>query len=344
MVYTHHRDVKLPEHRVLLVYKSFANDPQISHIGLGISAKAASLVLAQAGIHAEPLPVFDGYELEKKLKVLPGVTHVVLYAPWIDMGFLGGLAKRWPKINFTVTIHSNIAFLQSDSFSVKIMRQGTDLSKTQENFTISSNSTLLVNFIKSVYGTRCPQLSNLYPLGERPTKVHHDRVRLGLFGAIRPLKNVLSGVAAAVLLSKERPVDLCLSGGRIEGGEGILRAVNELITDQAGLNFILSPWQPWEEFTKFVATQDILLQPSFSESFNNVTADGAAQYIPSVVGPAISWAPNYWKADPEDTAAIKNKIVELLNCPNAGTDGFHALQLHNQDGIPHWKQFVAKGT
>lgn len=329
---------------VLLVYKSFANDPQVSHSGLGISAKAASMVLAEHGLHGQPLPVFDGYEFEKKLREIQKgpltVTHVIFYAPFIDMGFMEGLVKRWPKVHFTVTIHSNIAFLQTDSFSVKIIREGTGVSKRNKNFVISANSTMLVEFIREVYKAPCAWLPNLYPTGKKSPRPCEEILRLGLFGAIRPLKNILSGVAAAILLSKSRPAELFLSGGRIEGGEGIMRAVNELVTGQENLKLTVTPWYGWEDFRKFVSTMHLLLQPSFSETFNNVTADGAAQQVPSVISPAINWAPNYWRVNPENVFEIEDKAKELLDCPHAGMDGFHALEKHNLTGLVAWVQFL----
>ena len=49
----------------------------------------------------------------------------------------------------------------------------------------------------------------------------------------------------------------------------------------------------------------VLLQPSFTESFNVVTADGIAEGVPSVVSDAIDWVPRRWMAkadDPRDVA------------------------------------------
>jgi glycosyltransferase involved in cell wall biosynthesis len=41
---------------------------------------------------------------------------------------------------------------------------------------------------------------------------------------------------------------------------------------------------------------NVLINCSYTESFNMVTADGIAEGIPSVVSDAICWAPAYWRA------------------------------------------------
>lgn len=324
--------------KALLVYKSSAlNSPASDPRGLGISATAASLVLRAQGYNTIPTPAFDGYELEDKLKQDKTITHVVFYAPWIDMDFLGALARRWPAIQFTVAIHSNLAFLQSDPFAVKIIRQGIVLAKSQSNFTISSNSERLASYLTQVYDFRVPLLPNLYPLSKHePTLVPKgDTLVIGIFGAVRQLKNVLSSVGAVVRLAKDTPVELFMSTARVEGGEGILRAVNELISGHP-VRLIETSWYGWERFRRLVSSMDLLLQPSFSESFNNVTADGASQYIPSVISPAIAWAPSYWQAQPDDVLDIHAKAVALLANPQSGVDGHAALASHNENSVKAW--------
>lgn len=332
--------------KLLLVYKSFSNDPQISHVGLGISAKAASIILNEHKISARTQPVNNGYELEAYLKTLApdDINHVVMYAPFIDVPWLSGLVKRWPQIHFTVTIHSNIAFLQSDAFALKVIRLGVELSKIAPNFTISSNSLRLHTFIKKVYGVHTPLLPNLYPLDNEQFifSCPHKPLRFGLFGAIRHLKNMLSGVGASILVSQTHPVELHMSEGRIEGGDGIMRAVDELAQGHKHFRLIMEPWKGWDEFKRLVRTMDLLLQPSFSESFNNVTADGASQYIPSVVSPAIVWAPDYWKAESDNIEDIANTSIKVLNTPQAGIDGYIALQRHNRSGIRSWEEYLFK--
>jgi hypothetical protein len=47
-------------------------------------------------------------------------------------------------------------------------------------------------------------------------------------------------------------------------------------------------WQSWPQFLATVGSMDLLLQPSYTEGFNMVTADGIAQGAASVVSDAIA--------------------------------------------------------
>jgi hypothetical protein len=84
----------------------------------------------------------------------------------------------------------------------------------------------------------------------------------------------------------------------------------------------------------------LLLQPSYTESFNVVTADGAAEGVPSVVSHAIEWAPSNWKAQVDDARDIARVGVKLLRSRWAAPRGFAALKSHNQRAMRQWLGFL----
>src|SRR6185369_662153 len=67
--------------RVLLAYKNFAANRNISHIGLGVAAMNTAKVLRSQGIAAEVLPVINAADLNARLDA--SVSHAVVSAPWI---------------------------------------------------------------------------------------------------------------------------------------------------------------------------------------------------------------------------------------------------------------------
>ena len=87
-------------------------------------------------------------------------------------------------------------------------------------------------------------------------------------------------------------------------------------------------------------TKNISLQPSFTETFNVVTADGVAEGIPSVVGEVIEWAPRHWVANSDNTDDIARVGRHLLQDPHAAEDGVKALTAHNVDGVTRWKRWI----
>jgi hypothetical protein len=83
----------------------------------------------------------------------------------------------------------------------------------------------------------------------------------------------------------------------------------------------------------------LLLQPSYTESFNMVTADGAAEGVASVVSEAIDWAPDDWKADVDDVLDI-SRVGRRLVCDSAAADdGLRALQRQTAEGVHSYKNY-----
>jgi hypothetical protein len=85
----------------------------------------------------------------------------------------------------------------------------------------------------------------------------------------------------------------------------------------------------------------LLLQPSYTESFNMVTADGVAEGIPSVVSDAIDWAPDDWKANVDDVLDISRVGRRLLCDPHAAMDGLRALESHVAGGIRAYEEYLS---
>jgi hypothetical protein len=103
---------------------------------------------------------------------------------------------------------------------------------------------------------------------------------------------------------------------------------------------IENPWQPWPRFRATIRHMHLLLQPSYTESFNIVTADGVAEGVPSVVSSAIDWAPDSWKADVDDAGDIARTGVRLLHSRFAARRGMAALKRHNSRALAAWLGFI----
>jgi hypothetical protein len=169
-------------------------------------------------------------------------------------------------------------------------------------------------------------------------------LRIGVFGATRPLKNLMSAAGAALEISRamRSPLELWLSAGRTEGGgECILGAVKEMLQGLPHVNLMLNGWQSWPRFRQTVAHMHLLLQPSYTESFNMVTADGVAEGIPSVVSDAIDWAPDDWKANVDDVLDISRVGRRLLCDPHAAMDGLRALESYITSGIRAYDEYFS---
>ncbi len=84
---------------------------------------------------------------------------------------------------------------------------------------------------QSAFGSACAYLPNLYWLDSNPLAAQTfcgGTLRIGVFGATRPLKNLMSAAGAALEIAHRLrvPLELWLSAGRAEGGgETILAAL-----------------------------------------------------------------------------------------------------------------------
>jgi len=331
--------------KLILCYKDVST--QACHVGLGVTALNLAASLVEAGVYAEIWPVFDGYALRDRLKVSPDVTHVVMLAPWVDTPFLRGLTATFPKVQFTVTCHSNIGFLQCDAWSVKVIREQMELERDRLNFRVSGNSKVYCDTMVAAYRRPCQHLPNLHHMQLPPTSRERwskgTILRIGIFGATRVLKNMGTAVAAALITAEtlQAETEIWVSAGREEGGKGVMAACRNMVAGHTYARLVESPWQPWAQFHSTVRKMNILLQPSFTESFNNVTADGITMGVPSVVGPAIEWVPRDWQADPDDATELAKTAMRLIGSRRAAARGLRALENYNAAAISAWKQYLA---
>ncbi|MBV9504692.1 MAG: hypothetical protein JO323_06765 [Acidobacteriia bacterium] len=331
--------------RVILAYKNFAANRNISHIGLGVAAMNTAKVLRSFGITVDVLPIINVAEL--KARLTSEVSHVVVSAPWISSADWLCLLNLHPDVRFAVNCHSNVGFLQADANGVRLVREAMEMERGAWNFHVAGNCKKFCRWVADTYSAPCRYLPNLYYLensipSRRPLFAG-GALRIGAFGATRPLKNLMSAAGAAVEVAAHLHADLelWLSSGRTEGGGGILDAVRAMVNGLPNIRLVESGWQSWPKFRTTVRHMHLLLQPSYTESFNMVTADGIAEGVPSVVSQAIDWAPEHWKAPIDDVHEIARVARYLLNDPHAAEDGLRALEGHNREGLEAWKRHLA---
>jgi glycosyltransferase involved in cell wall biosynthesis len=338
--------------RTIIAFKNpKAADPQACHVGLGVTAGNSAEVLVEHGIHADAVPVVDGYYLRDKLRnnAWPGLTHLVFCAPYVDTPFLDSLCREFAHIRFSVVFHSNVGFLQADRWAVKVMREQMDLERRTSNFNLAGNCEKFTSSVESAYGVPCALLPNLYflhgPIERRRAAWSGPGLDICIFGATRILKNLMTAAWACIQIGRDLNADLRIhiSTGREEGGAGVLQSVREMCQGLARVELVEEPWLPWLEFRRIIRRMHLMMQPSFTESFNGVTADGIAEGVPSVVSPAIDWVPAKWIANPDDAREIAETGKRLLRDRHAQRDGYRALVRHNERAMAAWRKFLARG-
>lgn len=336
--------------RLALVFKDFAAFIRTSCVGLNVAGFTTAKVLNKNGIETVVFPVrhnvdivhaIDRYNETHKR----GLTHVVISAPWLSVFDLRRLIENFKDIQFVILSHSNVGFLQADPWGVFLLRQYHKLAEKHDNLKVGGNSERFVDWMLKAYSKDTVFLPNLYPVDdepiEKPVWDGVSTIKIGAFGAIRPEKNFMTAAAAAVAIQNGlgANVELHMSAGG-EGERGYTSSAIDQMCEDTGITVIRHAWDFWDRFIQLVASMDLMLQVSYTESFNLITADGISVGVPSVVSPAITWCPTSWKADPDDAIEVAEIGIKLLTDAKERGKGIKALRKHNARSLHHWIEYL----
>lgn len=339
--------MKKKDVRLALVFKDFAAWCRSSCVGLHVAGFATKKVLEQHGYSVSVFPVRHNVDVVHAIDTYnethdERLTHVVISAPWLSLHDMRSLLYGFPEIQFVVLSHSNVGFLQADPCGVGLLRRYHELTDEFHNFRVGGNSEKFVRWMESAYGGEAVLLPNLYPLGDQKIKDWSGLppIKVGAFGALRSEKNFMTAAAAAVALQSEigMEVELHMSAGGEEEQSLTSQAINQMC--EGKIKIIRHPWAYWDSFIGLVESMDVLLQVSYTESFNMITADGVSVGIPSVVSPAIYWAPPSWKVDADDVNSVVKAMMRLLVFGKERNEGYRYLQAHNLRSLHYWDRFL----
>jgi hypothetical protein len=333
--------------RVALVFKDFAYWVRKSCVGLHVAGYANAAVLNHHGIHTTVFPVRHNIDIVHKIDKYnethhKPLTHVIISAPWLTRYELKCLLEEYPNIQFLIICHSNVGFLQSDLSAMELLRCYHELEGLFPNLRIGGNSWKFVKWLRKAYDWNdIVYLPNLYPLGHPHDKQWNgvSTLKIGAFGAVRPEKNFMTAAAAALVL--HRILDVPIEFHMLKGLEqnSISKAIKDMLSDLPDVTLVEHSWIYWDDFIELVSSMDLLIQVSYTESFNMITADGIHVGVPSVVSRAISWAPNSWKANSDDAVEVAEVGKRLLFSSALRKEGKVALKRHNE-GIRFWFEYL----
>lgn len=341
--------MKLSDVKVILCPRNYTGNGHVSHTGLAVSATHTARVLRAHGINAIVRPVKNSDEIEKViLEEYP--SHLIVNALWVPTAELARLTYQYTGVHFAVLCHSNMAFLQVEPNGIRLLREAVDFELSSiGNFNVAANSRAGVRGVMDAWESPALYLPNLYYLDDTARtcrrKWSGGTLRIGAFGALRPLKNPTGSAFAALAIATNLGTNLefHINVGRNDGGwaDQLTRSVEAIFGGLPYARVVKDPWAAWPAFRLLVRSMHLLLQPSFTESFNVVTADGVAEGVPSVVSDVIEWAPDWWKASPDDVEAIARTGRTLLSDAHTGEDGLRALADHNRNGVRAWSEFLS---
>ena len=282
--------------------------------GLYWSAKFVVDMLVGCGVNAKLVQVVDNNDIDREVhKFKPSV--VIIEALWVVPEKFDVLKKLHPNVQWVVRLHSNTPFLAQEGVAVSWI-----LGYAQHGVSVAVNEKREFDDVEEILKLHGLEeqvlyLPNYYPVSYKTIKKHVDLpiIRVGCFGAIRPLKNQLIQAIAAIRFADEtdRTLYFHINATRIEDGESVLKNIRALFT---GTHHFLveNTWMSHEQFMNSLQYLDVGMQASLSETFSIVSADMVNVGLPVVVSSEIKWATSLSKVDPTDSIDITNGLKRVL--------------------------------
>lgn len=330
--------------RLCICYKSKGSGKNHYHAGgLASNALHSATVLRRAGVDVDLLQVEDFAALVRHLDQNPDTTHVVVEAVWMTTEQTKVLAISHSDKRIVVRAHSKMGFLQVEPEAVTRMREIVEFGKVQSNLSFSSNNAEFASSITYVFGP-CLYLPNLYDLEGAPVGCVQsgDRLRIASFGASRLLKLHPSAALAALQIaeSERMPLDFFINADKTPGGESVRKTVRALFAGLPNAQLVEVGWQDADKFKETIASMDLVLQMSATETFCMVAADAVASGVPVVVGPAISWVAKKWQVSIDDTSEVAYIGIKALNSCTVRCSQKSSLERHVSESRIEWVNFL----
>lgn len=281
-------------------------------------------MLNDMGIKAKLVQLPDNNAIWKEVKAF-NPTHVIVEAFWVVPEKFDILMKMFPHVNWSVRNHSETPFLQHEGVAMEWI-----YGYLSRGIEIMNNSPRVMTDMEAValsYGGYQGLISyapNYYPIKpfrkgdtlSRPPKPRpaNDTIKIGCFGAIRPLKNQLLQAIAAIRYAYYlgRKLEFHINATRIEGNGGtILRNIRALFSHTHRAKLVEHPWASHVDFLELVGEMDLCMQCSFSETFNIVSADAVNLHVPVVASREVMWLGPYAWADPTSSTSMLNNMIAL---------------------------------
>jgi hypothetical protein len=288
--------------------------------GLYNSVKFVVRMLQDRGVDAILESAIDNNCLDR-LITLHRPTHVVLEALWVVPSKIRLLKLLHPDVRWVIRLHSEVPFIANEGIAIEWLDEYQELGVE-----IVANSRRLARDLENVLSDEVDFTPNYYPLphfltSSQKTKPKRGQIiQIGCFGAIRPLKNHLAQAIAAIKYANSRGFHLHfhINGTRLEGGgEPILKNLQSLFK-RTGHTLIEHVWHTHDQFRDVILSMDVVMQVSFTETYNIVAADAVSQLVPVVVSNEITFVACWFTADPTSTRDIVQKIGRAVQLGSVG--------------------------
>lgn len=337
--------------RVLFVVKQRAgystspDDSNYCSSGLLNSATFVVDMLQANGVDAELIEAVDNNAIDKAVHDFKPQV-VIIEAFWVVPEKFDVLVKLHPHVQWIVRGHSNLPFLANEGIAI-----GWIFGYLRHrNVSVAFNAPEITKDFQALTPSLAHKvlyLPNFYPTNKRGTaeKSNDIVLKVGCFGAIRPLKNQLIQAVAAIRFADElkRPLKFYMNVSRLEeGGNNVLKNIRALFTN-TGHRLVEVDWLTHPDFLKLVRKMDVAMAVSLSETFCITAADAVAEGVPLVCSKEVPWASHLSVADATSSNSIiarLHRVTGYLKRPSR-TFNFRNLRDYSQESKRIWLKFFS---
>jgi len=314
--------------------------------GLFNSAVNMSSMLIDGGVESSVYSVVDNNGIDA-IVTQHAPTHVFIEALWVVPSKFELLSTTHPYIQWIVRIHSETPFLSNEGVAVDWIFEYVKIPNVSVAFNSQTAYNDFVSIVEEQYKHKIIYLPNYYTgtLSTHIPTMTPDEIHIGCFGAIRPMKNQLIQAMAAIDFAQliQKRLVFHMNGTRIEQhGESTHRNIQSLFNNFPSYQLVEHPWMDHDTFVDVIASMDISMQVSLSETFNIVTADAVINGVAVVVSPEIEWINWMFFANPNSAESITNRLITAYTYMQSNSFDFNivGLQKHNDTAKKLWFDYI----
>lgn len=298
---------------VFKIRKGYAGE----YVGLGVSSDLTNKFLNEFGFNSQSFGVVDDNKIDKILHD-ERPDFLIIKAFWVRKEKLELLANKYKKTKFIVVSHSKPTFLGTETKGFERLFEVVDVAKRCANVFLGVNNKDFFNNFLGITDKVLYVPNIILPVYNTTEKFKTDTIKVGLFCAIRPMKNIMNSALAAISFADElgKKLELHVITDRVEmGGDVTLKNLRNLFNklDKTKYELIELDWMSHDEFNEAIAKMDIGLQVSLTETFNIVAVDFINNNVPVITSPSIVWSSKLLQANPDDITDIKHKLHKHYN-------------------------------
>jgi len=349
--------------RVLFIMKErFVYGQRTNAYGLYNSCDFVSRYLNEIGVESKVIQVVDNNQIDREVSQFKP-TDCFIEALWVVPDKFKLLSKLHPKVRWHIRLHSKTPFLATEGMAFEWLSQYVELKKQGIDIFLSANSMDLFEELSFLYPGCINYSPNLYYPDENAVanpvanvRNGENELHIGLFGALRPLKNHLQQAIWAEELSRElkRPLFLHINISEHEisnsAGESgstpnasVLRNLRNLFKNSKS-KLVEHPWYSHADFLTLARQMDLGMQVSFSETFNIVAADLVDQGVPVVASSEIEFVNPLCKVEANDACAALTAMQIAIDYGSYGLNFLNQqlLNASNREAAKAWRRLIGR--